>query len=441
MKINYIKTIGFRKFKETFETELYNITNITGKNRSGKSNVLYAIVNIMLGTNLSGDEKSCLINKNCDDSYGELHFTDNNGVKHVLVRGKNKYNSKKNIVSLDGKNITQNELTSFYKDKKLFLSIINPLYFLSKKPAEQKEMVDRYLSDIKPKDIFDTLTVEQQKYLIEKHFYISMKEIYPKLSVEELEKIYNDNNLQSITGKEFMEVLDKDKWNVICQNIKVLRDAKYYELLLEKEKEDFINFNMLHICMDIAYYNLSKEDKIILEEMPTDIPTYITDLNDDIKRAESSYKILDGKIDYAQNIADSELPEKKVFEKEEELSLAKQELSFLNSNQAIMDKEKQRKTVEKLEKEILDKETECKQLTKKMNEGKKVYLSIKSGECKTCPTCKQGIKDESRNQTITSMKKELLEFYDRNNLLETQIKDLKFNFTRNEYKEHIKKET
>ena len=72
MKINYIKTIGFRKFKDTFETELYNITNITGKNRSGKSNVLYAIINILLGTNLSGDEKATLINKNSDKLYTKI---------------------------------------------------------------------------------------------------------------------------------------------------------------------------------------------------------------------------------------------------------------------------------------------------------------------------------------------------------------------------------
>ncbi len=50
MKVNYVKTKGFRKFKEIFETDLYNITNITGKNKSGKSNLLYAIINIMLGT-------------------------------------------------------------------------------------------------------------------------------------------------------------------------------------------------------------------------------------------------------------------------------------------------------------------------------------------------------------------------------------------------------
>lgn len=330
MKVNYIKTIGFRKFKKIFETDLYDITNITGKNRSGKSNVLYAIINIMLGTNLSGDEKACLINKNCDASYGELHFTDNSGVGHILIRGKHKYATKGNFITLDGKSITQTELTSFYKDKKLLLSIINPLYFLNKRPAEQKEMVDKYLSDLEPNSTF----------------------------------------------------------------------------------------------MNIAYNNLTTEEQRILEGVPRDIPTYISELNGDIKRSESVISNLNGKIEYAQNIVNEELPKVQVFEKDEELTLARQEIAFLNTNQAIVDKEKQKQTVEKLQKEILDKETESNELSKSMKEGKRKYLAIKSGECSTCPTCNQKIQDESKEKTIANMKSELVEYFNKNTKLQTELKDL-----------------
>lgn len=429
MKINYIKTIGFRKFKDTFETELYNITNITGKNRSGKSNVLYAIINILLGTNLSGDEKATLINKNSDTSYGELHFTDNNGINHVLIRGKHKYASRGNFISLDGKAITQQELINFYRDKKLFLSIINPLYFLNKRPAEQKEMVDKYLSDIKPKTIFDTLTKEQQNYLIKKYFYISTKEIYPKLSIEELQAIYDENNLQEITGKEFTEVLDKDKWNTICQNVKVLKDIKYYDMLSEEEKETFINQNMFNICMDVAYSNLTKEEQNILEGTPRNIPDYIAELNGDIKRSDSVISNLNGKIEYAQNIVNEKLPKAEIFEKDEELSLARQELAFLNTNQAIIDKEKQKQTVEKLQKEILDKETESNEFSKKMKDGKKKYLAIKNGECSTCPTCNQEIQDKSKAITIENLRNELVGYFNQNTKLQTELKDLELKLT------------
>jgi hypothetical protein len=385
MKVNYVKTNGFRKFKGIFETDLYDITNITGKNRSGKSNVLYAIINIMLGTNLSGDEKACLINKNCDESYGELHFTDNNGIKHTLIRGKNKYSSKGNFLALDGKPITQAELISFYKDKKLFLSIINPLYFLNKKPAEQKEMVDKYLSDIRPKVIFDRLDNQNQDMLINKYYH----------------------------NKE-----------------------KKYDELTAKEQEEFINFNMFNICMDIAYNNLSKQEQNILEGVPSDIPSYISELNADIKKTENLISSLDGKIEYAQNIVNEKIPEYKTFEKDEELSLAEQELSHLNTNAKIVDKENQKKVVEELEKDILSKETEFNELDTSMKTGKKKYLSIKNGETCTCPTCNQHIQNESKSITIKNMHNELIAMYDKRNLLETQIKDLKFKLSVERCKYH-----
>lgn len=374
MKVNYVKTKGFRKFKEIFETDLYDTTSITGKNRSGKSNILYSIVNTILGTNLSGDEKSCLINKYCDSSYSELHFTDNNGQNHILIRGKNKYSTKGNFIALDGKSVNQADLISFYRDKKLFLSIINPLYFLSKKPAEQKEMVDKYLSDIRPKEIFDRLDANTKDILIKKYY----------------------------TNKQ-----------------------KKFENLTEEEQIEFINFNMFNICMDVAYSNLSKKEQSLLEGVPSDIPSYITELNSDIKRVDSHISSLNGKIEYAENIANEKLPHYKTFEKDEELSLSRQELAFLNTNEKLVDKENQKKVVESLEKEILSKETEFNELEQSMKSGKQKYLSIKNGSNCTCPTCNQKIQDESKNLTIQSMYNELVSKFDKRNLLETQIKDLK----------------
>lgn len=385
MKVNYIKTKGFRKFEKIFETELYDITNITGKNRAGKSNVLYAIVNIMLGTNLSGDEKACLINKNCDSSYGEMRFTDNRGMEHTLIRVKNKYSNKGNIISLDGKSITQAELTSFYKDKKLFLSVVNPIYFLNKKTAEQKELVDKYLSDIKPKTIFDRLTEDEQNKLIDKYY-------------KDTEKTYNE--------------------------------------LTFKEQENFINCKMLDICMDVAYSNLSKSEKNVLEEIPKDIPVYISELNAGIKRTESIISSLDGKIEYAQNIVNEELPKYKIFEKEEELSLAEQELAYLNSNYKIVEKDNQKKIVEEMERDIFLKETEFCEIEDEMKKGKKIYLSIKNGTSCTCPTCNQKIQDESKNITISNMYSELVAKFDRRNLLETQLKDLKIKLSAERCKYH-----
>ncbi len=403
---------------------MYDTTSISGKNRSGKSNILYAIVNILLGTNLSGDEKSCLINRKVDSSYGELHFTDNQGIKHILVRIKNRVGTKNNSLTLDGKSITQNELISFYKDKKLFLSIINPLYFLSKKPAEQKEMVDRYLSDIKPMEIFKNLSDLQQQTLLNRYFRISAREIYDKLEENELKELYSLNKLQEITNKKYEELSQKELFSSFKDV--VLKDLKYYYMLSQKEQEEFVNTHILNIFMDIAYNNLSQEEQKLLEGIPQDIPTYISELNQDIKKAESYITSLNGKIDYAQNIADEKLPEAKKFEKEVELSLAYQELDSLSNDKQIKDKENQKQKVENLEKEILNLSTEITELEKKMKSGKQKYLAIKNGSNNLCPTCEQHIQNEAKEKTIANMKKDLTDAFNRKNTLEAKEKDLKF---------------
>lgn len=422
-----LKQFGFRKFKGVFETKLYDTTAISGKNRSGKSNILYAIVNTLLGTNLSGDEKSCLINKNVDSSYGELHFTDNQGISHILIRTKNRVGTKNNSILLDGKQITQNELINYYKDKKLFLSIINPLYFLSKKPAEQKELVDKYLSNTRPIEIFNGLSDLQKQNLLKRYFKIHVREIYDKFSEQELKELYISNKLQEITNKQFEELSQKELFSSFKDV--VLRDIKYYYMLSLKEQEEFINTHLLNIFMDIAYDNLSNEEQKLLEGNPQDIPTYISELNQDIKKAESYITSLNGKIDYAQNIADEKLPEAKKFEKEVELSLAYQELDSLSNDKQIRDKEIQKQKVADLEKEILNISTEITELAKTMKSGKQKYLAIKNDTDCLCPTCEQTIKDEAKEKTIANMRKNLTDAFNRKNTLEAKEKDLKFKLT------------
>lgn len=326
MKINYIKTIGFRKFEQEFESKLYDITTIVGGNTKGKTNILYAIIWGFLGTNLTGDDRVWLGNKNSDDCYVELQFTDNQNTKHTLVRYKNKYDNKKNFILLDNTKIDQDKLAAFYSDKKLFLSILNPNYFLGKKPAEQKELLDKYLPDI------DLSTV--------------------------------------------------------------------YEKLEDSEKK-------------------------LLEGSPNNIIDYLEDLNHNKKTYEDKIKNIKGKIEYAENTANETLEEKKQFEKEEELSLARQELSFLTTNIKTLDKGKQQQIVDNLNTQISQIENQIKSLTIQMSTGKTKYLSIKQQSFAHCPMCEQEIKDQSKMTTITNMKKELEDLFSKKTELEKELSDLK----------------
>ena len=315
MKITYLKTNGFRKFEDTFETQIYDITEITGGNAKGKTTILYAIIWAFLGTNLTGDDKVWLGNKKCEGCYVELHFIDNAGNNHILIRYKNRYDSKMNFIMLDNKKIEQKDLQTFYKDKKLFLSILNLNYFLHKKPTEQKELIDNYLPEI------------------------------------DIQSVYN---------------------------------------------------------------KLSDYEKSLLEGCPTNMVQYIQELNDNKKMYENQIKTVKGKIDYAQSIIDSTTIDKILtFEKDEELSLDRQQLSYLTTDKNSAIRTKQEKIVNELEKQKSTLEKQIDDLFSKMQEGKKKYLSIKNANDVCCPLCGQKLEEKGRLTTIINMKKDLEASYDK----------------------------
>lgn len=328
MKITYIKTIGFRKFENEFETELFDITSITGGNVKGKTNILYAIVWGFLGCNLTGDDKVYIGNKNADNCYVELHFIDNMGISHTLKRLKNKYNNKKNLLLLDEKNISQEDLTSYYSDKKLFLSIVNSNYFISRSTADQKALLDKYLPEI------------------------------------DINEIYN---------------------------------------------------------------KLDDEDKSILEGCPRNVIQYIQELNDNKKIYEDKIKNLQGKIAYAENYISEKLDSSKTFDKQEELSLAMQELSFLKSDQKVEARKRQQKIVDNLNSQIITYQNQIDILNTNMIDGKKTYISIKNEPVSYCPMCKQKLSDEGRLVTIKNMKDSLENDYSKKIKLETELQELKRN--------------
>jgi hypothetical protein len=322
MKITYIKTKGFRKFEDEFETNLYDVTTITGGNTKGKTNILYAIVWAFLGTNITGDDKVFLGNKNVSDCYLKLKFIDNLGEEHTLERYKNRFTNENNFIMLDNKKVDQKEISKFYGEKKLWLSIINPNYFINKSPAEQKELIDKYL---------------------------------PNLDVS------------------------------------------------------------------IVYDKLDEKEKMYLEGVPNNMVQYLKEINSNRTMYENKIELLRGKIAYAENIVNTPIEEIQVFEKEEELSLARQELSFLSTDENAIHKEKQQKIVDGLEQQIKQQQEQIEQLSNKMTTGKKVYLSIKSEDVAHCPMCEQVIQNENRMITIKNMKVELEKYFEERTKLEQEL--------------------
>ncbi|MDO5555251.1 MAG: hypothetical protein Q4G09_00925 [Clostridia bacterium] len=189
MKLISLKLKGFRKYKDELLVNFSNETYITGGNFKGKTTIAMAIVFGFLGTNLRGNEKECLINRDSKDCYVELSFEDNNGELHNLIRYKHKTSSKDNFISLDGKIVKQADLINFYHDKPLFLAIFNPDYFRDFEPAKQRELIDKYLPNIPFDTILNTLSEDEKKKITVKHNNIRL---FIKDTEKEIKEIQND---------------------------------------------------------------------------------------------------------------------------------------------------------------------------------------------------------------------------------------------------------
>lgn len=165
MKLQKLRMKGFRKYKDEFEVNFDNETFIIGGNAKGKSTIAYAIVWAFLGTDLRGNDKISMINRESNDCYVELNFIGNDNINHTIIRYKHSKYSAKNYLGLDGLPIKQKDLEQFYTDVPLFLSIFNPDYFKDSKPAKQKELIDKYLPEVNLKDVLDKLEDDERKKL------------------------------------------------------------------------------------------------------------------------------------------------------------------------------------------------------------------------------------------------------------------------------------
>lgn len=143
----YIKSInnviGYKNLPDGFNIEFdENKTYIIGANFQGKTTVGSVFNWCLTNTSLYGKEKEQVANdtRKGKNVIVDITFVDNFGIEHRLVRDK----GKELHLTLDGKEIKQESLVQFYKDKDIFLVAHNPYYFWTLEPKEQKDLIRRY---------------------------------------------------------------------------------------------------------------------------------------------------------------------------------------------------------------------------------------------------------------------------------------------------------
>ena len=176
---------GFKCYEEPAHLTFGNPTVITGGNGRGKSSIADAIAFAVTGLPFFGergiDRLHCETNPNL---MVALYFVDEEGQNHELTR--TRQNSRM-TVTYDGYEIRQHDLNEMFGEKDVFLSILNPLYFIEELGNDGKKLLERYLPAISHEQVLAALSETVRASLENEH--ILSPEAYIKRRREEIREL------------------------------------------------------------------------------------------------------------------------------------------------------------------------------------------------------------------------------------------------------------
>ena len=142
-QITSMNISGFKSYEGPTELVFGNPTVITGGNGRGKTSIADAIAFVVTGLPFFGERGiDRLHNENNPDVAIRMCFMDETGTHHELTRTRRK---NRMSITYDGYEIRQLDLTDMFGERDVFLSILNPLYFIEELGENGKNLLEMYL--------------------------------------------------------------------------------------------------------------------------------------------------------------------------------------------------------------------------------------------------------------------------------------------------------
>lgn len=187
---------GFKSYQEPTALSFGELTTVTGGNGKGKTSIADAIAFVITGLPFFGRRGiDRLYNEINPDVSITLHFIDQEGVPHELIRTRRK---DQMTITYDGYAIRQMDLNDMFGERDVFLSIFNPLYFIEELGDSGKNLLERYLPMISHEEILAELSEPVRLALQDEQ--IGSPEVYLKNRRGEIREL--EESIIYLTGQK-----------------------------------------------------------------------------------------------------------------------------------------------------------------------------------------------------------------------------------------------
>ena len=181
-QITSLNISGFKSYEDPTELVFGNPTVITGGNGRGKTSIADAIAFVVTGLPFFGERGiDRLHNESNPDVAIRMCFVDETGAHHELTRTRRK---SRMTISYDGYEIRQLDLNDMFGDRDVFLSILNPLYFIEELGEDGKNLLEMYLPMIPHETVLAQLSEPVREAL--KNEPLLSPDVYLKRRREEI---------------------------------------------------------------------------------------------------------------------------------------------------------------------------------------------------------------------------------------------------------------
>ena len=213
---------GFKSYESPTELTFGDPTVITGGNGRGKTSIADAIAFVVTGLPFFGERGiDRLHNESNPDVSIQMRFVDERGAAHELTRTRRK---NRMTISYDGYEIRQLDLTDLFGERDVFLSILNPLYFIEELGEDGKNLLERYLPHIPQETILAQLS-ESVRETLKDEFLLS-PDAYLKRRREDIRGL--EERITYLNGQKDMAVSQSEKrdkaWQELTDQQKALKE-------------------------------------------------------------------------------------------------------------------------------------------------------------------------------------------------------------------------